>query len=139
MNHRNHKELKAYAPERKGLPFLYHLDIVGQTLVTFDHRHSFGVCNYRTIRIFIPNHALECAVVRLHMIYYKIVNLPVPYLGLDVGKKLVPKRHSSCVDQGNFLILNQIGIIADAKRKRPLPLEEFGLAVVHANKTDSFR
>ena len=108
-------------------------------MVALDHRHRLGVCNYRTIRIFIPNHALECAVVRLHMVDYEVVDLPVPYLGLDVGNELVLEGHGSRVNQGNLFIYNQIGIIADTKRKRPLPLEEFGLAVVHANKTDSFR
>ncbi len=65
--------------------------------------------------------------VRLHVIDNEIVNLPVPYLGLDVSKKLIPERHGGRVNQGNFLIHNQIGIITDTKRKRPLPLEELGL------------
>ena len=84
MHHRNHVKTQADTTQRQGLPFLHHLDTIGNTIVTFNHRGRLGVRDDLTFWIIVKNHFLKSAMVRLHVIHNKIVDLLVPDLILYV-------------------------------------------------------
>ena len=130
--------MEADLPQRQGLPFLYDLDIIGDSLIPLNHGHSFRVRDYLATRIFPADYRLQGAVVGFHVVYHEIIHRPVPNLGFDIGEELFLKLGRRCIDKGYLLVNHKIGVIADTIRERPLALEQGCLIVVHSDVPDSF-
>ena len=80
--------------------------------------------------------------VRLHVVDNQIIYSPVSDGFPDFSDKLLPPRFLHSVNQRNFLIDNEIGIVTDPIRQRPQPLKKCRGFIIYPDImytfTDSF-
>ena len=74
--------------------------------------------------------------VRLHMIHHEVIDRSLTDDFADIFEVLREKIGLHRVDEADFLVVNQIGIVTHAVGQRPQTLEQRFVAVVHANVMD---
>ena len=74
--------------------------------------------------------------VRLHVVHYNVVDGTLADDFANVLKERHEEVHFNGVDKTNFLIVDQIGVVAHAVGKRPEAFEERLVAVVDAHVED---
>ena len=95
------------------------------------HFERLLVSYYLHLGVELAHDAYRAGVVWLHVVDDKVVDALARWQdgdeALDVVRELVRLYR---VDDGGLLVVDEIGVVGDAARKRPKSLEKVGLAVV---------
>ncbi len=107
-------------------------------VITFHKPESFFVPHQRNTGIFLNNSFQRTRVVGLHVVNHQVIDGPVADNILNIVEVLVDKRTLNRVDERNFVIDNQVGIIGNSMRNGPDVFEQVGAAIVESQKPDVF-
>lgn len=137
VNHRGEVELKGVRTELDGGALLDLERSVGDAIETRKHLQRLGVADNQHLGIEQTQRPNRRRMVGLHVVYDEVVDRSVTEHLVDVFDKTAAERLLDRIDEGHLLVDNEVGVVRDAVRERPEPLEAGRGAVVDAHVMDS--
>ena len=101
-----------------------------------EHADGLPVAHELEFRISLEKHRDASGVIGLHVVDHQIVDGQFLVDAVDMGEKIFHKADLHCVDKSRLFVSYNIGIIADAVRKRPEPFKPVGDTVIDAHIVD---
>ena len=100
------------------------------------HAKGFDVAHQCGSRVTLQETLNAAGVIRLHVLHYQVVRLPVSQQGGNVLQPLVLKMGIHRVHYGNFIVQNHIGVVGHSVGNHILPLKQIHLVVVDSHIAD---
>ena len=136
VHHGGKHKLQGVGTQLERVVVLHLHQIVGDAVEALGHAECLLVAHNLDFGIVFAYQGDGPAVVGLHVVHHEIVDGAVAYHLVYILKILDKEVHLHGVDEADFLVDDEIGVVRHSVGQRPQALEEFLVAVVDAYIVD---
>ena len=136
MDHGGEDELELVGAEGEGVAVLHLVKAGGQAVEAGHHVEGLLIADNLDIGIELAQQGQRAAVVGLHVVDDDVVDGTVADDLADVLEEGHEEVDLDSVDEADFLVVDEVGVIAHAVGEGPKALEERLVAVVDADVVD---
>ena len=134
--HRCHDEGQRVAAQCERVAVLHFQQLVGHAVESLGHLEGLLVADNLDAGVVLLDEGERAAVVGLHVVYHQVVDGAFADDLADVLQILHEEVHLDGVDEADFLVDDEIGVVTYPIGQRPESLEEVLVAVVYADVVD---
>ena len=132
MNHRHEDKAQRVTTQFDGIAIFHLYGIVGNTIEALHHLERLFIADNLNVGKVLLNKCNGTAVVGLHVVDDKVVNLAVTNDLLDMFQELREEVNLHRINEAHLLVINEIRVVTNTIRQWPQALKEVLVAVVHA-------
>ena len=133
VHHGREVELQGVPAQRERVAIFHFQRVVANAVVAFDHVERFVVPHQGDMRKIAPQQPYGAGMVGFHVVDDEVIDGARARYASDFVNEQVAEAAVHRVDNGYFLVLNQVGVVGYAVRQRQHVFKFVFLPVVHAD------